>query len=207
MQILVDGAPHPLLHAKPLNLSTVLAELDSAMEEKGRVIQSLEIDGKSVALEQIDEDLLGRSPDDIRELRVETEDMRALVVRALDDLAEVISELPAACHSLASLLNSDDKEQALAKFPELSGIWIELMERQRQVLSVLGNPPKKFPPDKSLLVARHQIVSSKLLDASRLGVDRNFPALADVLTHELAVLAEDEALVVATLKNLDDNEG
>lgn len=202
MRVLVDGRPHPVLLMAAPSVAVVIAEVDGILEHQGRAIQKVAIDGDTWPLEELADSIADMSVDEIALVEIFTEDLRVLVERSLTEIDSVIGELPTACHTLAALLNSPDRGAALESYAEFEEVWYELLERHRQVLSVLKLKPSAVSVGGMSLARWDDKVLLLVQQGAELAMSGDAPSLADLLSHDIAAFAEQEAEIIESLRKL-----
>jgi len=201
MEILVDGEKHVLLHADPGTVGAALLEISQFLDANGRALQRIEADGREVAAEEITQ-AFGATPiTEITTLEITSADTRDLARESLDELAEVVPELPVACQQLAALLSGDTEQEALEGFDNLLEIWAVLKDRQAQVLSALALDSAELQVEDSSLAQRNQDLENQLRSARQARHQMDLATLSDLMSYELAPLAELEIAIIALLKS------
>lgn len=200
MRIQLDDQENHALTSNPDTLSAVLLELTAQIQSQGRAIQSISLDGKEVSPESMTA-AWGETPvTDIDTLKVTTASVHDLVVNALDEISEVIPELPTACHELAQILASDNPAECFAHFNQFLDIWSVLKERQQQVAGTLGADFGAIQLGTNTALEHNAKLDGYLTRARAHMEASQFAELADLLSHDLIELAEEEANLIAALR-------
>lgn len=199
MRVVVDGQARALLLVSPPNLAAVIAEIDEALEGKGRAIKRVSVDGEDFSLERLVQEMHVLRVEEIGVLDIGSQDLRDIVDQSLVEVEGVIGELSSACHTLASLLNSDERDLALGKFQEFAHVWKELLARHRQAMALLKEDAN-IGIDGAPLDERDRHVEGLLDEGARLAGEADAIGLADLLGHELVELAAEEADILADLR-------
>lgn len=202
MRVLVDGEPHPFVHAGTLSVEAIVAEIDEVLEHRGRGIVQVAVNGEPWPLDRLERELRHLSPADIQRLDVTTESIHVLLEQSLAEVAAVIDELPSACHSLAAVLSGADRDEALASYADLIDIWEELLERHREILDTLRVKSSTVSIEGDSLEAWQVRVLDVLQRGQDLARTDDTVGLADLVTHELVPFAESESVVLEQLHAL-----
>ncbi|MFP6583206.1 MAG: hypothetical protein VCD00_11720 [Candidatus Hydrogenedentota bacterium] len=200
MRIRLDDQEGLGLISNPSTLAGALAEVTELVQAKGRAIQTIIINAENVAPEALTVELGSRPVSEIDSLELQTVSIKELVVESLDEIAEVIPELPTACHELAQVLVSDDPASCFAQFNQFLEIWEVLKERQAQAASSLELSLEELVFRGSNASAHNLKLDAMLKKARGFMEASSFPELSDLLSHDLVELAEAEADLIAALR-------
>ena len=201
MEITVDGKQHFLLHSDPGTVGDVLIEINEFLQANGRVLQGIVADGRNVPAEEITQDFGGTPVSGIGTLDITSADQRELARESIDELAEVVPELPVACQQLSTLLAGDAEEEALEGFDNLLKIWAALKERQAQIVDALSLDAAELELEGGR-IADHDKELQRLLEKARSARAKpDLAVLADVLAYDLSPLAEREADIIALFRS------
>jgi hypothetical protein len=200
MEVIVDGDRHFPVPGNPEDMLALIASLSDALREQGRAILSIEADGKEVHPNDLIEAFSGRAVEDAGLIRIETEEIAQMVGKCLDELEQSVPELPAACRSLAGIFQSEAPESGFEPFQELARIWSFIKTRQSLVLSALDLDLETCSLEGVPLVAIHSELNGFLEEAAQATKFLDYTLLGDLLEYELAPRAEQEAAIVALLR-------
>lgn len=200
MRIQLDDQEGLALISNPSTLAGALAEVTELVQAKGRAVQRIIINGENVAPEALTVELGTRPVSEIDTLELQTASLKELVAESLNEIAEVIPELPTACHELAQALVSDDPASCFAQFNQFLDIWEVLKERQEQAASSLGLSLEDISIGGSNAAAHNEKLDTMLTKARGFMEASSFPELSDLLSHDLVELAEAEADLIAALR-------
>lgn len=200
MQITVDDETRFVLKSSPDTIGAVLLEITEHVQSKSRAIQVILLNGQDMSPESLTPEF-GKTPvGEIQTLEVRTASMGDLVLNALEEISGVIPELPSACHELAQVLGGDDPSSCFGQFNQFLDIWEVLKERQQQVVNLLNVDIGTMPVG-SASVSSHNAELDKLINHARKCMEASdFPGLSDLLSHDLANLAEAEEDIILLLK-------
>ncbi len=201
MEITLDGKKQFLLQSDPGTLGAALIEINDYLEANGRALQSVVTDGRDVPAEEITP-AFGQTPvSDVKRLEIVSADIRTLAKESIDELAEVVPELPVACQELAQVLAGDAPEQAFAGFNQLLEIWSVLKERQTQVANSLGVELAVLELEGVSLFKHEEELRGVLNTARQAMESSDFAKLADLLAYDISPLAERETGIVQLLQS------
>jgi hypothetical protein len=200
MQITVDDESGFVLKSNPVTLGEVLFEITGYIQSKDRAIQVIIMDGKNIPPEELTREIGETLVSAVGTLEVHSTGLTELVVDTLDEIAEVIPELPTACHELAQILVGEDPASCFGQFNQFPDIWEVLKDRQGQVISLLGIEIDTVAVD-GIPVAEHDArLKDCIKNARKCMESSDFPGLSDILSHDLAELAEFEEGIIEVLR-------
>ena len=200
MEVIVDDIKGYPFQARTGALTDVLTEIVERLDEAGRGLQTVEVDGQPVSPEHIMELLSGRSVDETHTLHVRSEAIATLAEQSLRDMEEVLPELAVACHSLAEIAQNTPPEEWKESFEDLAGIWRVVKTRQRQIASALNVEFDTLSLEGGVsLNQHHQEVEQHLTAAGEAVESADKATLGDLLTYELAPRAEIECAINSLL--------
>ena len=196
MDVIVDDIKGYPYQARTGALTDVLSEIVERLDEAGRGLQSVEVDGQPVSPEHVMELLGGRTVEETATLHVRSEAIATLAEQSLRDMEEVLPELAIACHALAEITQNEPPEVWKESFEDLAGIWRVVKTRQRQIASALDVDIDTLSLDGGVSLEQHQQeVEQHLMTAGKAVESADKAALGDVLTYELAPRAETECAI------------
>lgn len=196
MEVIVDDIKGYPFQARRGALTEVLTEIVERLDEAGRGLQAVEVDGQPVSPDDIMELLSGRTVDETGTLHVRSEAIATLAEQSLRDMEEVLPELAVACHSLAEIAQNTPPEEWKESFEDLASIWRVVKTRQRQIASALSVEFDTLSLEGGVsLNQHHQEIERYLAAASEAIASKDKAALGDVLTYELAPRAETECAI------------
>ncbi len=201
MDIIVDGEPNFALPQMPMNLGDVVRNVSDILESRGRALQTVSVNGQPLSPETLAEELAQTSLVDTTTLEITSASIQELINESIEEMESVIEDLPIACHSLAAMLSTETAMAAMAKFAELATVWHEILDRQLQIVSILDTKPADIQLTNESLADRHKRIRSLLIRASTTSKGREPYLLSEMLEYDLAPLAEEEAIVLTTLRS------
>lgn len=200
MEILVDGKKQFTLQSNPGTVGGVLIEVNEYLESNGRALQGVVADGQPVPPDEI----MGRfgrlNVSEVSSLNIISANVLELVDDSINELKEVLPELPAACQALSEVLASESPQDGFSAFNQLIEVWEVLQERRTQIANALGLDVYEAKLGDTALVTREEALSAALAQARKLMEESDFVALADLMAHELSDLADQEGGVVGVLE-------
>ena len=110
MEVIVDGERNFSLTGAPSNVVSAVGEINAFLQEKGRAILTLLLDGKQLEPLDLSEPVGEKPLDEVKTLEVRSEALTVLIRSCLSELEEVLPELPQACHDLAEVFQGENPE-------------------------------------------------------------------------------------------------
>jgi hypothetical protein len=202
MKLTVDSDSNVNMVSNPTTLSDVLLDVTSMLGGGGRVIQSIVLNGTDIVPEALTPELGATAVTNIETLVIESADMRTLIRDALAEMGEVLPELPAACHSLAEVLQGDAPAEGFALFNQLLDIWEVVKERQLQAVHALAVEPESVQAGNSTLATHNALLDETLAKSRAMMEASDFASLGDLLSYDMNEMAQTEASITATLLEL-----
>lgn len=201
MEITVDGKRHMLLRADVRTVGDALIEINDYLEANSRALQRIISDGRDIPAEDVPRMLGSKPVADIQALEIISADLRELVKESIDELAEIVPELPVACQELAQVLSGEAPEQGFSGFNQLMTIWGALKERQVQI-AVSLELELSVQEIEGTVLAKHEEELWALLETAKAAMENSdFAKLADLLAYDLSSLAEREASIIELLRS------
>ncbi len=202
MDLLLDGGRDFQIEETIPNLLDAVKEVSGHLEAKGRAVMSIVVDGESVDAEELKSDAGLKPTAEISTLEISSSDIQELVNDSLQELQEVLPELPQACHSLAEVFQGDSPTDGYDAFEKLAHIWEDVKSRELQVASVLSVTEEELVLDGKPFSEIHGELNSFLKEAVEALKNEDCVLLGDLLEYELAPRAEKEAQIVEVLQKL-----
>ncbi len=199
MEIIIDGQPGFLPTTQPVSLSSVLSDISDHLEAQRRGMLGIVVDGASIAADDLEGALAGRSIESVLSVEVRSEALAELAAARMQAVKDVLPELENACRQLAEVFSSGAEDEAYGQFDELAGAWVALKEQQRQIARALGANLDEIVENDDVLRAHHEKLSRFLTEAGQAITSRDQVLMADLLEYEFAPLAERERTVLETL--------
>jgi hypothetical protein len=201
MEVIVDGQRNLETPGKPEDVLALLGILSKRLRDQGRAILSIEADGEEISPERLVDKFTGRALDDFGELVITSEAISVMVANCLDDLDRAVPELPFACRSLAAIFQSESPEEGFEPFQELARLWSFIKTRQTLVVSSLDLDLDACELNGQSLADMHTALNAYLEEAAQATKNLDYTLLGDLLEYELAPRAEQEAGIVALLRD------
>jgi len=200
MEIKVDGKKHMLLRVEVSTVGEVLVEINDYLQANDRALQRIISNGRDIPAEDVPR-LLGRiSVADIQTLEVISADLSELVKESIDELIEIVPELPVACQELAQILAGEAPEDGFTGFNQLLQIWGALKDREAQVANSLGLE-MSIQELEGTPLAKHEADLWASLGAAKEAMENSdYAKLADLLAYDLSEHAEREAGIIEVLR-------
>lgn len=200
MQIIVDGQSDYALSGNPTTLADVLLELTTQFETRNRILFGIVLDDEEIPPEVLTPSLGLRQVSDITSLVITSASLDELVIESLDEISEVIAELPAACHEIAQALSSDNPASCFGYFNQFLELWETLKERQLQILSHLNLQAESIQV-KTVSLEEHNVqLNTNILKARTLMESSSFDELSACISSDLTPMAERESVIITTLR-------
>jgi folate-dependent tRNA-U54 methylase TrmFO/GidA len=197
MQLNIDCDSGFTLNEETTSLPGVLVEISEHLRELDRSILKIVVDGVDIPPEDLTAIIGDKTTDDVRTVEIQSEDNVKLAMDSIQEIAEVLPELPAACQSLAEVFQTETSEEGVEKFDELAQIWTIIKLRQEQIASSLRFDMESLRINEKTLTECATEVTDLLARAYEVVEAADIAALSDILAYELAPLAEREAEIIA----------
>lgn len=201
MEVIVDGQRNLETPGKPEDVMSLIGILSERLRDQGRAILSIKADGEEISPERLVDKFSGRALDDFGELVITSEAISVMVANCLDDLDRAVLELPFVCRSLAAIFQSESPEEGFEPFQELARLWSFIKTRQTLVVSSLDLDVDVCELNGQSLADMHTALNAYLEEAAQATKDLDYTLLGDLLEYELAPRAEQEAGIVALLRD------
>jgi hypothetical protein len=202
MLLTVDGQSDYTLSSNPSTLADVLLELSDTFSSQGRLLLAIVLDDQIILPEALTLSLGAIRLDGISTLEVTSASIHALVNDSLDEISEVISELPVVCHEIAVKLSSENPASCFAYFNQLLEIWEVIKDRQSQILVHVDLQPETIP-FQNTTIAEHNAHLSRLIQESRTLMETSgFNASSALVEKEIVSMAQYEEALLARLREL-----
>jgi len=199
--VIVDGARDFQIQGAPKDVLAVVVAASQLLEDRGRAVLALRVDGEPVVSEALMEMLGGRPVEEVGTLEITSGDVQTLIAETLRELDDAIPELSKACRSLAEVFQSEDPECGFDPFNKLAEIWSHIKVREQRVAHALHLDLDSLSIEGRPLKAIHEELNQFLAEAAE-GIEQNdCILLGDLLEYELAPRAEAEAAIVAMLRD------
>ncbi len=201
MQITIDDKRGFQVDGSLETVVQALAEIIEHLDDNGRALQSVIVDGEEISPDELLASLGSRQIDATGALEVRSADIGTLVRESLSEMGEVLPELSIACHTLAEVLRTASLEEGRSSYDELTGIWRTIKVRQRQIAGGMRiNLDEISLQDRSLAEWERELltvfeVGEKAFEAA------DAAALSDLISYELAPRAESEEKINELLLN------
>jgi len=201
MDVIIDGQRGFEFNDDPSDVLTAVAEITEALRQKGRAVLGVKVDGRTIAPDSIVPTLKDQSLQEAGCLEVSSEDTLTLVNDALNEIQEVLPDLPEACHRLAEVFQGEAPEEGYAPFYQLAEIWRTLKLREGQVADALDLDLDTLEITGEVVGRLHETLNRHLDEAAEALKRNDCVLLGDLLEYELAPKAEKEADIVAALRS------
>jgi hypothetical protein len=200
MKLLLDGVEQTFDGDSPEQLIEVIAAVSNHLDSQQRAIINIVADGESVLPSEIRDLLSDKTVADLNELSITSELLSVLVGASLNDLREVLPELPKACHTLAEVFQGDVPEEGFDLFRQLAEIWENIKVREQQLANALGIDLNTLQTPLGGFLQMHEDLNSYLREAAEATKEMDTVLLGDLLEYELAPRAEAETAIVDQLQ-------
>lgn len=200
MQIIVDGKSGFELESGVDSIAGALELLVEHLDVQGRGLLALSIDGDPVLPDDLSATVGERGIDEIEVLEVQSASYRELIEESIREAMDVVPELHVACLTLAEIVAGDSPQDGFAQFNDLKEIWEAVKERQQQIAEVLNVSPDTVTVEKDSIATLHTNLTECLDKASKALESGDFAALSDILSYDLAALAELERAIFDALR-------
>jgi hypothetical protein len=201
MKIRIDNVEFSGLTDEPRDVLAAVAAVSDYVRTRGRAVMSLRLDGTHVTPAALADALRNKTAADVDCLEVTTEDIKSLVDNALNELEQVLPDLPDVCRRLAEVFQSEDPDAGYDPFHQLAAIWKTVKERQIQVASALDVDLNSAAVDGKPIAQHHAELNALLSEAAEGIQNGDCVTLGDLLEHELPPRAEMEARIVGMLRS------
>jgi hypothetical protein len=198
MHVVIDGEPREG-YANDGTVVETVGQIVETLRQEGRAVVALKVNGEQLTPEALT-DSFGDVPVADALLELTTRQLHELVIESLDQLREMLPELPEACRRLAEVFQSETPEMGYEPFEELARVWEAIKVRQRTVASAMDLDLQAVEVH-GLAVAEHlRELNGFLVEAAQALRDGDTILLGDLLEYELAPRAELETELVAVLR-------
>ena len=201
MDVIVDGERNYEFKGEPKDVLSALAAVDQLLQERGRVMLSVSLDGEAVTPEELPGRLDGTPLDAVGVLEVRSSAVADLVREELRGLEESLPELPVACRKLAEVFHGETPEEGFEPFDELANIWSHVKAQQVRIATALKLDLAGFEVGGRPIATHHEELNAFLEEAVQALHDGDCVLLGDLLEYELAPRAEQELALVELLKS------
>ncbi len=200
MDVIIDGQRNFKMQGEPPSLLAAVSAIADFLRENGRDIVSLSVDGRAVRPEEISSKFADLPASGVGTIEVGSEETLVMVMNCLREIESVLPELPNACQGLAQVFQGESPMDGFEPFQELAEMWSHIKRREALVSRILA-----IDVDQTLLEGRslaqvQQELNSFLEEAAQALKDGDCVLLGDLLEYELAPRAEQEAQIVALLR-------
>jgi hypothetical protein len=199
MKVIVDGKEDVRFEGQAEDLFEVVGAINEVLRHSDRGIVDLRVDGAEVTPESMSEMLTGRGVDEDVVIEVESGSICAMAQGILEEMQQVLPELPKACLALAQVFQSEAPDDGFEPFNELAHVWSMLKIRQAMVLDSFDIKAEEVMVNGMSLTALHDELNGFLEEAAVAIENHDCVLLGDLLEYELAPRAEAEKETVAQL--------
>jgi hypothetical protein len=200
MEIYLDGARQLTLQANIATVGAALVELNGWLQRNGRALQRISIDGREILAEELTLEIGNMPAAGVLRLDVTSARVVDLVIEALQEVEEVLPELPVACQTLAQILSGQAPEEGLDSLTQVLAIWAALIERRRQIADALTIDLTAVAAAGRSLADRDASLAQTLARVEGARDKRDFGGLAELIAYDLFEFAESEAEAFALLR-------
>ncbi len=200
MEIYLDGARQLTLQSNIATVGAALVELNAWLQRNGRALQRISIDGREIPAEDLTLDIGNIPAANVKRLDVASARVVDLVAEALQEVEEVLPEMPVACQTLAQILGGENPDEALDSLTQVLAIWAALVERRRQIADALALDLTALELSGRTLAERDLSLCETLARIKSARETRDFAALTDLIAYDLFEFAESEAETFALLR-------
>ena len=207
MDLVLDGQRDFSFQTDPTTLAAAIIEINDYLQAQGRALQAIVVNGEPVPPEELGQKVGQRSLDGVESLEIQSADMSDLVLETIEELREVLPELPVVCQTLAQVLRGDTPQDGFGQFNQLFDIWNIVSHRQDLIARTLGADFEQLTVNgRSAAVRSNQLADAQ--SAARAAMESSdLAALADLLAYDLASLAEEETELVDVLHGMTGRGG
>ena len=200
MDVVIDGSSNYDFTGEPCDALAAVAEISDFLRERGRAVVTLTVDGETVRPDTMLDALAERPLSEVGRIEVMSEEVGVLVRDALNELEEVLPELPQACRSLAEVFQSESPEEGFEPFCKLADIWGAIKVREIQIADALELEVDGQEIGGETIGAMHKTLNEYLDEAAEALKANDCILLGDLLEYELAPRAEKEIHIAAFLR-------
>jgi hypothetical protein len=200
MEIYLDGARQMTLQARVPTVGAALVELNAWLQQNGRALQRVSIDGKDVPAEALTREFGDLPAAQVARLDVTSARVLDLVGEALDEVENVLPEMSVACQTLAQIISGEEPEAGLEPLAQLLEVWTALRDRRRQIAGALKLELGALEVSGQALSVRELELDDVLGRVTAARAKKDYKALADLLAYNVFELAEQEIEVFALLR-------
>lgn len=199
MDMIVDQEPIVLAEG-PSDVLDALAAASESLRENGRAVLAVQVDGEAIPPDQVRERLRGMPVSEAGVLAITSEEIFVLVDDCLEELEELLPELPKVCHNLAEEFQGEWPEAGYEPFHQFARIWQTIKEREIMVTSALDLDLDALGVRGAPIAQMHRELNKILDEAADALKTGDCVLLGDLLEYELAPRAEAEIEIVALLR-------
>lgn len=200
MEVFLDGEQNFSIEGGPESVLSVLGAVDDYLQERGRAMVQLAVDGEPVPPEDVSTRFAAVPPSAIQRVEVLSASLGDLIAQSISELEEALPELPAACRRLAEVFHGEAPEEGFDPFNELARIWEHVKAQQARIASVLRIDLKTMEVGGEPVSELHAQLNAYLEESAAALEAGDCILLGDLLEYELAPRAERELELVALLK-------
>ena len=200
MEVNVDGKAGFPFDKETDTVFDVVVDIGKKLQEQGRSIMSVQIDGRQVSAEDLVDTMREKPVGEIQSILITSADTQALVQESLDEIERTLPELPRACQELARVFQSETPNAGYEPFQRLAAIWSIIKERELMVANALEIPLEGLKVEEQTVKEFHNDLNGYLKEATEALKTGDSVLLGDLLEYELAPRAEKEIAIVALLK-------
>lgn len=200
MRIIVDGKSGFELESGIDSVAAALGALVDHLDEQGRALMAVSIDGDAILPDGLAASVGERGIEDIEILEVRSASFKELIEESIREAQDVVPELHVACLTLAEIMSGDTPQDGFVQFNDLKEIWGAVKERQEQVAEVLNVSLDAVDVDRESAEALGVKLTACLEKASKALEAADFATLSDLLSYDLAALAEQERGIFDALR-------
>jgi hypothetical protein len=198
MDVVIDGQPG-LDTGEATTVLEVVGLADEALQQRGRAMVGVTINGEPVSPEALTEQFDGVPAADAA-IEIISRPVSEMVIETLDEMAESLSELPVACQRLAAVFQGEHPHEGFAAFEELATIWNAVKTRQAMAASALDVDFEGLDIRGRAVSEHLRELNSFLDEAAQALRDGDIVLLGDLLEYELSPRAELEGEIVSLLR-------
>jgi hypothetical protein len=200
MEVYLDGARQLTLQLGVSTVGAALVELNGWLQQNGRALQSVSIDGTNIPADQLTQEIGNLPASNVSRLDVASARVVDLVVEALDEAQGVLPEMPVACQTLAQILGGENPNEGIESLNQVLEIWTALRERRRQIAEALTLDFSSLSLSGRSLAERDLALTETLNRVYAARDQADFAALADLVAYDLFEFAEQELEVFGVLR-------
>ena len=200
MEVILDGEQNYAIEGAPESILSVLGAVDQFLQEHGRAIVQLTVDGEMVLPAEVGTRFEATPATSVSRIEVQTASLGDLTLASIAELEEALPELPAACRRLAEVFHGEVPEEGFEPFNELARIWEHVKAQQARIATVLRIDLKALELNGRPVAELHGELNDFLEESAGALETGDCVLLGDLLEYELAPRAERELELVALLK-------